>query len=708
MKDMKKLIAIAVAAAALNASATVTDGMIDFENTTVWTGNIIDGDSLKPAQWFEANVAPFVQDMDQETAVMSYGGDVPKPEVDALDSSYNASGNSRYLAVDCVKPLLMETYANQVEGVTIDDGAYISMLAKFTPYDSLPDVAAGDKLHVWMASATNGTGGVTRQLVVTAAKIVGREVQRRDYAVTVDGVGGSDEWDGDTWHSVLFKVYKAVGSSGSSAVFPAVVVFVDGKVATIKGVLSYDANKMIQIDSTDLSVGDADFQALVTDDALAAKLGANQLFPSLVTQTQNKTSEYVHNKIRHIAFLGTGSIDNIRIDSSDPLVESYSAATITVSAPAGVTCSPASASNVAPGGSATFTITPPTGGTITKIMLGATDVTDLYHNGSITVTLPDPLTASSYVLTVTAGGIVATVNGVAYDNLQDALDASADSAGAGDYPAVLGKDLEWENNGESAVYIQSGQVATLDLNGHTIEVTAGANTDEWTAYITCAGSLTVIDSSVAQTGKMIAPVGDDAGMYVLASEDPGEITVLGGTFEGGFDLELYGTYSLAGGKYLSTFFGASEFDMEASLAYGFAATLSGGYWTVAPDSTGDEYPSYIDTTNPAMVGRYNMWKDQYGADTASAYETAFLLNIAPDATDQTLEPVEIIVVGGKVVIKANQTLMGINGKVYIKTATTPGGLASAEWSEADIDAGDVQVTPGAGDEAGFYKIKVGF
>ena len=76
--------------------------------------------------------------------------------------------------------------------------------------------------------------------------------------------------------------------------------------------------------------------------------------------------------------------------------------------------------------------------------------------------------------------------------------------------------------------------------------------------------------------------------------------------------------------------------------------------------------------------------------------------------DQTLEPVSITMEGGKVVISANQTLTAVNGKVYVKAATTLAGLATAEWTEATLDEGKVQVTPGSSDTAGFYKIKVDF
>ena len=132
----------------------------------------------------------------------------------------------------------------------------------------------------------------------------------------------------------------------------------------------------------------------------------------------------------------------------------------------------------------------------------------------------------------------------------------------------------------------------------------------------------------------------------------------------------------------------------------------------APTATGS-YPTYINgiedaTAKAAYEAKYNTWKTTYGADTSSEHEAAFLLNIDPAAADQTLEPASITMEGGKVVISANQTLTAVNGKVYVKVATTLAGLASAEWTEVTLNEGKVQVTPGSSDTAGFYKIKVDF
>ena len=95
------------------------------------------------------------------------------------------------------------------------------------------------------------------------------------------------------------------------------------------------------------------------------------------------------------------------------------------------------------------------------------------------------------------------------------------------------------------------------------------------------------------------------------------------------------------------------------------------------------------------------------ADAAGINETAFLLGVANDETDLTLEPASIEIVNGKVVISANKDLEDVNGKVYIKTAEDLEDLASATWAEATLDD-DGAVSLNAVEDASFYKIKVDF
>ena len=154
--------------------------------------------------------------------------------------------------------------------------------------------------------------------------------------------------------------------------------------------------------------------------------------------------------------------------------------------------------------------------------------------------------------------------------------------------------------------------------------------------------------------------------------------------------------------------GADVTSLLVNGSYSFTMEAATEVATSATAKQQETYPTYLDGKDAAYKTAYNTWKTTYGADTESAYETAFLLNIDPATADQTLEPVSITLEGGKVVITANKTLTTVNGKVYVKSATTLAGLASAEWVEATLSEGAIQVTPGGSDTAGFYKIKVAY
>ena len=144
---------------------------------------------------------------------------------------------------------------------------------------------------------------------------------------------------------------------------------------------------------------------------------------------------------------------------------------------------------------------------------------------------------------------------------------------------------------------------------------------------------------------------------------------------------------------------------------------AGDTLTLAFSATGggsSDYPSYIEgiedaATKAAYQTKYNAWKDTYGADAQSSYQSQFLLNIAPDQ-EAELTTAAIVVENGVVKITTSPAAGNVNGKVYIKKAETVQGLANTAWTAAAVSASgdDVgKVTDTAGD-AGFYQIKVDF
>ena len=114
------------------------------------------------------------------------------------------------------------------------------------------------------------------------------------------------------------------------------------------------------------------------------------------------------------------------------------------------------------------------------------------------------------------------------------------------------------------------------------------------------------------------------------------------------------------------------------------------------------YPTYVDPNDADVVAQYTAWANTYVADTGSAYETAFLLNVAPDAADQTLDVTAITISGTTVSITLDH--QNLNGYVYVYEADTLAGLDSALPTLVEESAGVITRT--SSDSAKFYKIVV--
>ena len=94
------------------------------------------------------------------------------------------------------------------------------------------------------------------------------------------------------------------------------------------------------------------------------------------------------------------------------------------------------------------------------------------------------------------------------------------------------------------------------------------------------------------------------------------------------------------------------------------------------DAVVPTYPSYIDTSDSTITGQYDTWASTYSVPSgANDYETAFLLNVAPETVGATLAVTEFSISGTTVTIDVNRG--NLNGYPYVKKAATVAGLASA-------------------------------
>ncbi len=723
-KMTKKTLAIAAVVAAMSAHAAPLQNMDTFESQAiakVWDGQYFQPEGLYAQVSEMAADGLGEPDTAQGSTVAAYGGTIPAPtprvEGDPIYGSSNNSTapGSQYLAVDCASPLLRRVASGNGVGMDIgSSGVFVSMLAKFTAFDYLPQVSEGDKLHVWIASDTNNVS----QLVVTAAKIVGGEVVRTDYAVDVEGYS---DWGADAWHSICLKTYADVGAGTG---YPAIVVFIDSLPATIKGVLTYGANGLISINTNDRTVGDSYFYEKVTNPALLAKLDSYQLFPSMVTVLEHytvsasnpNTRVYTHNRVRHVALNGTGCLDNICVSDEDPIPESFDTAALQISADGGVascTTSPASVNALSAGSQVTVTITLVEGATLKTVSFNGDPnlnagsfVQDPQNSnvGTITLTMPSPLMTGTYRLDITTSGIVATVDGSPYMTLADALEASSDG-----HPAVLVGDYTWINGGEElSAYPYADCV--LDLNGHTLQVDID---DPLLAspQVGCISlsyvQITIMDGSAGQTGKIVGP---DDSEYPFIDMYGGVVNIIGGTFEGYMYDFGESVFTISGGRFLASMYTTTTgaFSLADGLAEGYMATLSDGYWVVEAGTPGSDWPQGWNNGDDAgLLSKFQAWSATNDA-TATNAEKAFLLGIDVGDFQGELETTTFTLENGTVVLVGSYNLKNANGAVYVDRGATPTTITPSSTPVAPNASTGAVTTPTANAAAEFYKLRVGY
>lgn len=141
--------------------------------------------------------------------------------------------------------------------------------------------------------------------------------------------------------------------------------------------------------------------------------------------------------------------------------------------------------------------------------------------------------------------------------------------------------------------------------------------------------------------------------------------------------------------------GAGTFTYTVSPVAGSNYTFTEASATLTITEGGD-YPTYIDPTDTEAKAKYDEWKATYGADTASAYEDAFLLNCSTDAAVVAAEKAafkitKIAFEGGVWVVETttkNTANVDYNGTVTIKRYSDVGCTvesATGNFFKATLD-----------------------
>lgn len=625
----------------------------------------------------------------------AYSGARPKKFVD------ESAAQDKFLRIETSDPLFRAILPWNGEGgtqqVDVAEGIYLDTLVMFTPADGVEnlDLANGDKIaisYVEHSEPDEKDESIWTNFVIRAGYVTGAQtvVATNYFAEVPAGVDMSK----DTWHRLTVRAIKL----GDGTV--GFVIYLDG-----------DMDKMLTYD-TDVAAGYETYITQLANNSLVNQYLYNStvhaLFPSAVRSGTEKSS------LTSVAFKGNGAIDDLSFTDDKP---TFIAETTSVT----VTWTPGEVTSVKLNSDTAVDAATLAAGSATveptnKVVSISVEFAQGYVMGACAVTSGSGAWNGSDAFTNLSAG--ATCEIVAMqprysvgDKYFEDVDAAITEAekGTSGSPATL-KLLA---NVSKSLTIGNEAYVVIDLNGKTIT----GDEDSGAAIVNGGATLTITNSS--DTVGHVVPYEDGYLAVLLTAGTTTYITA--GSFDGpvdfdGFDPDYGDVFVITGGSFLDEVAAGvpEDFYLKEYVELGLDVTADGDYFQVGESgSGGDEYPTYISgitdpTTKAAYETKYNAWKTTYGADTTSAHEEAFLLNIAPDAADQTLEPASITIEGGKVVITANQTLTSVNGKVYVKTATTLTGLTSAEWVEATLGEGKVQVTPGSSDTAGFYKIKVDF
>lgn len=351
---------------------------------------------------------------------------------------------------------------------------------------------------------------------------------------------------------------------------------------------------------------------------------------------------------------------------------------------------------------------------------GFTTITAGTFEGAVFVYFEDPATAANY-LCITGGKFLDTdyaTYGTFY--LAECVPAGISTTyiseetmvqvgGGGDTPTEIAVPTAVEG----LVYNKSEQTGVVGGEGYTLVGNVGTNAGSYTAIAT-------LQEGYAWEGGSTAPA--EIVWYIgmkgvtprvvltpsTATLDPTKTTVGDYTEVAAYDGDDLMTVNL---DYIVNYL-----DTEVTTAGVYSVMVAQKSWDPGQNymvtnsvtvyltiTAGGSYPSYIDTTDDTIKGKYDAWAQTYGADTGSAYEAAFLLNVDPDTGDTTLDATNIVISGTTVTITIDHE--GVNGYPYVLQAATLDGLKTATPTPATIGAGGV-ITLTSSAAAQFFKVGV--
>ena len=460
--------------------------------------------------------------------------------------------NTRYMSIKTESPTnSISRYVNVGGGATnINDGAatglYFDSFVKFTAFDSDPDINLGSngKLAIWLKEEGE-EGNLTTNLVITAGYLdsnlqAGAVVTNYNCAV-VRGVNFND----GGWHRVTVKaidsIYNNVGGTT-----PGFVVFID-------------RNYVYCTDDTTMGISGS------LKGTASKWNGVKALFPSACQDGADKDS------ISAVDFAGQGDVDELVFTRTAPFDDAEDVGLFTIQVGEGVAKVTFTTNGVSEEITSNKSLTLDNAWTTGGITITAT-----YDDGYVADTwdglspesgnLFKPDTDGQYVQ-VRAKLAGATVNGVGYETLADAIEAA--NLSSSDCTVKLASDATTKVEIDN-----TSAVITLDLAGYSITGTGNSE------VIYVEENSTLIITNTGDTVGHVIPGATEDAVFSY-----GNLVITAGKYDGKVDISQGQTASITGGGFLVSATDSSTLaDLNAVALSGYELTADGDYYVLTEAS----------------------------------------------------------------------------------------------------------------------------
>ena len=283
---------------------------------------------------------------------------------------------------------------------------------------------------------------------------------------------------------------------------------------------------------------------------------------------------------------------------------------------------------------------------------------------------------------------------------------------------ISGAKIELAKDQDVGLLMTSADL-TIDLNGKTI-TGVGDVTSFLAAIYVGGGALTIVDSSLSQTGKV---VGEGEGVAAVLVEDGAALDIAAGTFDGDVVMNDGAENAIAATagsfKQSATMTKAAVEEFIDKTTHEVDGNVVTGYWTVVPAVPKIDYVNFTVTYDPEKVENVTVktnGEDVVGVTGNYIVESNAVVTITADAADGfknvTITGDNVTVTDGVFTADKAESIITISADpmVYatvpdITTVYTYNGVEQT----AQLDNGEGYVVVGNSDKqtnAGVHKIEV--